>query len=109
MTPVDPAAVSDVPFVSEEKLPGLFRRGIAGCRARNAQQVGQVLIELIGALNFDYEEAATRLFEVYDDCLGRVARRQFEVPQRILENMHGAFATAPAIAPARALGRHGDA
>lgn len=109
MTPVNQPAVSDVRFGSDDELPGLLRRGIAGCRARDRRQVGRVLIELIGTLDFDYEEAATRLFEVYDDCLGRVRRRQFEVPQRILESLHAVFAAAPALSPARALGQLRDA
>lgn len=109
MTPVSQAAVSDVRFASDDELPGLLRRGIAGCRARNRRQVARVLVDLIGTLDFDYEEAATRLFEVYDDCLRRVRRRQFEVPERILESLHAVFAAAPALAPARALGRLRDA
>jgi hypothetical protein len=53
--------------------------------------VKDVFVQLVGALNFDYEEAATRLFAVYEDCIRCVRTRKFEEPLRILENLHAAW------------------
>jgi hypothetical protein len=53
-----------------------------GCRARDARQVKDVFVQLVGALNFDYEEADTRLFAVYEDCIRCVRTRKFEEPLR---------------------------
>jgi len=92
MTPTRSVAISRARPFGEDRLHHLFGRGIAGCRARDARQVREVLMELIGALNFDYEEAAARLFGVYDDCLARVRKRQFEIPLRILERLERTWA-----------------
>jgi len=94
MTPSRSATISRTVPVAEDRLLHLCGRGIEGCRARDARQVHEVLMELIGALNFDYEKAATRLFDVYDDCLARVNNRQFEIPLLILERLERSWAPA---------------
>ena len=68
-------------------LPALYRRGVSACLARDATEVRRILMRLIGALNFEFEAAASRLFEIYDLCLGHVAEGRFEVPQRVLESL----------------------
>jgi hypothetical protein len=92
MMPTRSATISRAVPVAEDRLLHLFDRGIAGCRERDARQVREVLMELIGALNFGYEEAAARLFGVYDDCLARVRNRQFEIPLLILERLERTWA-----------------
>jgi hypothetical protein len=94
MTPAHPAASSPA-LVAREALLVLCRRGIEGCRARDRQQVGRVFMELIGMLNFSYREAATRLFEVYDDGLRHVRRWQFDVPRTILERLEAELRPCP--------------
>lgn len=93
MTPANQPAISRAPHPPvDDALPRLYRRGIAGCRERNADEVERVLMQLIAALNFDYEAAASRLFELYDACLQRVALQQFAEPQRLLEDLQRACA-----------------
>ncbi len=77
----------------------LYDRGIAGCLRRDAQQVSAVLLELIAALDFDHESAAMALFRLYDGCLRKVKAGQFEVPLRILRELHAASALAIAASP----------
>jgi hypothetical protein len=91
---------SDDPCHGGWDLPRLYRAGIEGCQTRNAGLVRQVLMQLIGMLNFRYQDAAARLFEVYDDCLEQVQRRQFDVPQRVLESLEAAFGPPSPLAPA---------
>ena len=94
MTPDRLDTIQELPSVEADRLQELFTRGIAACRARDARQVKDVFVQLVGALNFDYEEAATRLFAVYEDCICCVRTRKFEEPLRILENLHAAWAPA---------------
>jgi hypothetical protein len=94
MTPNRLDTIPEPPSVEADRLQQLFTRGIAGCRARDARQVKDVFVQLVGALNFDYEEAATRLFAVYEDCIRCVRTRKFEEPLRILENLHAAWVPA---------------
>lgn len=68
-------------------LPVLYRRGVSACLARDAAEVRRILLRLIGALNFEFEAAASRLFEIYDLCLGHVAQGRFEVPRRVFESL----------------------
>ena len=99
MTPANRVAGAAPPVRVEERLVALYRGGIEGCRTEDARQVARVLMELIGLLNFGYREAAIRLFEVYDDCLQRVRRRQFQVPLRVLQNLEHAVQSMDAPAP----------
>jgi hypothetical protein len=91
MTPSRLETIQGPPSVEADRFQQLFTRGIAGCRARDARQVKEVFVQLIGALNFDYEEAATRLFAVYEDGIRCARTRKFEEPLRILENLHAAW------------------
>ena len=94
MTPNRLDTIPEPPSVEADRLQQLFTRGIAGCRAGDAREVKDVFVQLVGALNFDYEEAATRLFAVYEDCIRCVRTRKFEEPLRILENLHAAWVPA---------------
>ena len=78
-----------------EELGELCRRGIEGCEARDAEAVRRVLMALIEALNFDYRDAANRLFEVYDVCLRRVDQRQFQLPFLVLSRMRMTIGAPP--------------
>lgn len=97
MTPSRLDEIQETPPVEADRVLHLFTSGIAGCRARDARQVREVFVQLVGALNFEYEEASTRLFTVYEDCIRCVRSRKFEQPLRILESLHAALANAPAL------------
>jgi len=94
MTPNRLDAIQAPPSVEADRLQNFFARGIAGCRACDGRRVKDVFVRLVGAFNFDYEEAATRLFAVYEDCICCVRTRKFEEPLRILESLHAAWAPA---------------
>ena len=74
-----------MPATSDERLRHLCELGIAGCRARDADEVREIFVQLIGALDFEYRVAATRLFRVYRMCIRCARRRQFELPLLVLE------------------------
>lgn len=101
MTPSRPDTIQELPSAEADRLLQLVTRGIAGCQAREARQVKDVFVQLVGTLNFDYEEAATRLFTLYEDCIRSVRTRKFEEPLRILESLHAAWAPPPELASPR--------
>jgi len=101
MTPTRLETIQDAPRVDDDALQQLVARGVAGCRARDAHQVRDVFIQLAGALNFDYEDAARRLFAIYEDCIRAARHRRFEEPLRILEYLHAAWTPVPAAVPRR--------
>jgi hypothetical protein len=101
MTPSRFDTIQEPASVEADRLGQLFTRGIAGCRARDARQVKEVFVQLIGTLNFDYEDAATQLFAVYVGGIRCVRTRKFEEPLRILENLHAAWVPTHELAAER--------
>lgn len=82
------------------RVRALCDRGMAGCRAGDAAAVEEVLLELMEALDFDYEEAALSLFRAYDDSLGEVRTGRFEPARAVLGKLREACATPTGLATA---------
>lgn len=80
-------------------IADLYQRGIAGCLERDGAAVREVLLELVGALNFDYEQAARELGRLYDAALRQVDGGHFEAPLRTFRILHET-ATVVTAAPA---------
>ena len=59
-------------------VPELYERGLAACLRRDAGEVRQVFLELVGALDFEYEQAARQLAGLYDRCLRQAAAGRFD-------------------------------
>jgi hypothetical protein len=76
---------STMPTAADCHVVHLCERGIAACRAGDAAEVRRVFIQLIAALDFDYRVAARRLVQVYEQCIRRARRGDFEVPMLVLE------------------------
>jgi hypothetical protein len=74
------------------ELSRLYARGIAACQRRDAAGVGRVLMELIGRLNFEYEDAARRLGGIYVEAMQRARRGRFRRTLRILRALRAAAA-----------------
>ena len=71
-------------------LPRLYARGIAASRRRDAAGLGRVVVELIGRLNFEYEDAARRLGVLYLVALQSGRRGRFRRTLRIFRSLHAA-------------------
>ncbi len=67
---------------------------IVACKRRDIPKMNAVLDALIGALNFDYEEPATRLYQLYDYCKRLVAQRRFEEALHIIQELRDTWAKA---------------
>jgi hypothetical protein len=85
---------------TDERLRQLCELGIASCRARDADEVREVFVQLIGALDFEYRVAAARLFRIYQECIRCARRREFCLPMLVLEWLRAPSAL-PAAAPHR--------
>jgi hypothetical protein len=75
------------------QVRALCDRGMTGCGAGDARAVEEVLLELIEALDFEYEEAALRLFGAYDDALEQVRAGRFEPARAVVGKLREACAT----------------
>ena len=74
------------------ELPQLYARAIAACRGRATATLGRVVVELMGRLNFDYDEAARRLGRLYLLALEAGQRGRFRQTLRIFRSLHAAAA-----------------
>ena len=72
----------------------LYDHAIAGCVARDCKKVSAALVELIGALNFDYEDIALGLFRLYDWCLRRARAKAWDEVSEILRDLRETWARA---------------
>jgi len=70
------------------ELPQLYARAIAACQGRDAASLGRVVVELMGRLNFDYDEAARRLGRLYLLALQGARRGRFRQSFRIFRSLH---------------------
>jgi flagellin-specific chaperone FliS len=85
-----------------EILLQLFDFAIAGCVARDPRKSSAALVELIAALNFDYEEIAGGLYRLYDYALREVKAGRFDSAHRILADLRETWRQALGLAPAGA-------
>jgi len=69
---------------------------IVACEARDPQRAGRALSELIGSLNFEYEEIATGLFRLYEYCLWGIRRSRFQDAAKVLRGLRQAWVDAMA-------------
>ena len=76
---------------SGRRVLDLYDRGIEGCLKRNAQEVREALLDLMAALNFEFEEAAVGFFRIYELSLQHAKARRFDVPLHVLRRLRAAW------------------
>lgn len=75
----------------EQVILRLYEIGIEACWHRDQAKVGQVLRELIAALNFDYGEMATAYYNMYDYALRILEQQKYNEIRDILSELHDAW------------------
>ena len=78
----------------ETLLLGIYQAGIEGCQKEDGRQASAALVELIGALNFEYEEASMGLFRLYEYCLRQIQGKRFGEVATILAELRDAWTEA---------------
>ncbi len=73
------------------KMYDLF---IISSKRNDIQKMSKVLVELMGALNFDYEEVATRLYRLYEYCQRCIFQKKFDEAIHIIKELRDAWAMA---------------
>jgi hypothetical protein len=63
---------------------------MSACRRRDAAGLGRVVVELVGRLNFEYEDAARQLGELYLEALERAERGRFRRTLRVFRTLRDA-------------------
>jgi len=65
----------------------LFERGLAACLRRDAGEVREVVLELVGTLDFEYEQAARELAGLYDRCLRQAGAGRFDRAREVFRTL----------------------
>jgi hypothetical protein len=78
------------------KMYDLF---VVSCKKKDVQKMSKVLIELMGSLNFEYEETATRLYRLYEYCQRCIFQRKFDEALYIIQELRSAWAKAFTLEP----------
>lgn len=73
------------------KMYDLF---IVSCKRKDVQKMSKVLIELMGALNFDIEETSTRLYRLYEYCQRCIFQKKFDEALHIIQELRDTWAQA---------------
>ncbi|TAL68362.1 MAG: flagellar protein FliS [Bacteroidetes bacterium] len=73
------------------KMYDLF---IVSCKRSDVPKMSRVLVELMGSLNFEYEETATRLYRLYEYCQRCIFQRRFDEAMNIIQELRAAWSKA---------------
>ncbi len=73
------------------KMYDLF---IVSCKRRDTIKMSRVLIELMGSLNFEYEDISTRLYRLYEYCQRCVFQRKYDEALHIIQELRDTWALA---------------
>ena len=80
---------------SKEKLIlKMYDLFIVSNKRGDISKMSRVLIELMGSLNFEYEETATRLYRLYEYCQRLIFQKKLDEALKIIQELRGAWATA---------------
>ena len=78
----------------EQLIAYLFDAALAACVKQDRRQATKAIQELINALNFDYQDFAAGLFQLYRYSLNKIQKGEFQQAQEILSELKGTWVEA---------------
>jgi flagellin-specific chaperone FliS len=72
----------------------LYDVAVVSCARRDRQRLNQALVQLIGSLNFEYQEISLGCFRLYNYCLRQARMGRFDEVKRILVGLRDAWVQA---------------
>lgn len=91
----NPYVLQQTMTASPEKLIlMLYEFGLRSCRAGERQKAAKVFVELISALDFDYQEVAMEYFDLYRYALDQVHKGHFQNAIVVLEGLREVWESA---------------
>ncbi|MPM93945.1 hypothetical protein SDC9_141087 [bioreactor metagenome] len=80
---------------SKEKLIlKMYDLFIVSAKRSDTNKMTRVLVELMGALNFEYEETATRLYRLYEYCQRCIFQKKIDEALHIITELRNTWAEA---------------
>jgi len=65
---------------------------ILQCKKHDEVRASKGLVELIAALNFDYQEVSLGLFRLYQYCMDKIKQKEFDEAVYLLQGLRDAWA-----------------
>ena len=80
---------------SKEKLIlKMYDLFIVSCKRNDVSKMSRVLIELMGSLNFEYEDTATRLYRLYEYCQRCIFQKNYDQAIQIIQDLRESWCKA---------------
>ncbi len=80
---------------SKEKLIlKMYDLFIVSCKRKDVSKMSRVLVELMGSLNFEYEEISTRLYRLYEYCQRCIFQKKYDEALFIIQELRDSWAEA---------------
>lgn len=67
---------------------------ILNCKKNDVTKASKGLVELISALNFDYEEISLGLFRLYQYCMDKIKKGEFDEVVLILQDLRESWVSS---------------
>ena len=81
-------------MVKEKIILKMYDLFLVSCKRQDVTKMSKVLIELMGALNFEYEETATRLYRLYEYCQRCIFQKKFDDAYNIISELRSSWSQA---------------
>lgn len=79
---------------SVEVVRKLYDTGIVACKKKDVPLANRVLTELISSLNFENNEIAIQLFQLYDYCKRSLRKGDFDEVELVLNELRDSWVSA---------------
>lgn len=80
-------------------LVKVYDIAIESCQRQDSRRASKAIVELISALNFEYEETANRFYGIYEFCMREIKAGKYDVAIELLQTLRDGWAEAAAQNP----------
>jgi flagellar protein FliS len=80
-------------------LVKVYDIAIESCHRQDRKRAGKAIVELISALNFEYEETANRFYGIYEFCMREIKAGNYDVARELLQTLRDGWTEAAAQNP----------
>ncbi len=92
---IPPYLEQEVLSWSKEKLIlKMYDLFLLSNKKQDTSKMSKVLVELMGSLNFEYEETSTRLYRLYEYCQRCTFQKKFDESYEIISELRSSWAKA---------------
>lgn len=80
-------------------LVKVYDIAIESCHRQDRKRASKAIVELINALNFEYEETANRFYGIYEFCMREIKAGKYDIALDLLQSLRNSWVEAAAQNP----------